>query len=66
MSHKLAALVVGKANTTTDDLLALFGQQASVVIQEEREKGEPGYLLCMGAAKKATSQRKCLDGEKKW
>ena len=29
MWHKLAGLVVGKANTTTDDSLALFGQQAS-------------------------------------
>ena len=29
MWHKLAALAVGKANTTTDYLLALFGQQAS-------------------------------------
>ena len=43
MRRKLAALVAGKADTTTDDPLSLFGQQAFiVVIQEEREKERKG------------------------
>ena len=59
--RKLAGLVAGKADKTTDDSLALFGQQASS--SSSKKKGEKeGKGETTG--KKGHIQRKCSDGEK--
>ena len=54
MWHKLVVLVV-EANTRMDDLLALFGQQASPSSSKKQGKREKEpqqcYLLCMDAVK---------------
>ena len=68
--RKLADLVAGKADKTTDDSLALFGQQASSSSskkkkRKERKGKDHNNVTCYGCGKKGHIQRKYPDGEKK-